>query len=181
MAVVSVIIPTFNRAQKLMRAISSVLDQSFSHYEILVVDDGSTDETKTALAQFGDRIRQSPLVPWAEFLPLLNSLDINLAPLEPENPFCRSKSEIKYTEAALLGIPTVASRIDALEYAIREGTTGFLAGTTDEWVTALERLVTDPEGVKPGVAGYAARYRDPKERDDRVVIEIDVDRILGRP
>jgi len=43
------------------------------------------------------------------------------------------------------------------------------------------RLVTDPEGVRPGVEGYAARYRDPKDRDDRVVIEIDVDRILGRP
>lgn len=50
------------------------------------------------------------------------------------------------------------------------------------WLT-LEgrvRLVSDPEGVTPGVEGYAARYRDPKDRDDRVVIEIDVDKILGR-
>jgi PPOX class probable F420-dependent enzyme len=42
------------------------------------------------------------------------------------------------------------------------------------------RLVTDPEGVQAGVDGYAARYRPPKQRDDRVVIEIAVDRILGR-
>jgi len=42
------------------------------------------------------------------------------------------------------------------------------------------RLVTDPEGVRAGVDGYAARYRQPKDRDDRVVIEIAVDRILGR-
>jgi len=42
------------------------------------------------------------------------------------------------------------------------------------------RLVTDPEGIRAGVEGYAARYRPPKERDDRVVIEIDIDRILGR-
>ena len=97
------------------------------------------------LAQFDDRIRRSPLVPWAEFLPLLSTFDVNLAPLEAANPFCRGKSEIKYTEAALLGIPTVASRIDALEYAIQDGTTGFLAGTSDEWVNALERLVTDAE------------------------------------
>jgi PPOX class probable F420-dependent enzyme len=50
------------------------------------------------------------------------------------------------------------------------------------WLT-LEgpvRLVTDADGVRAGVEGYAARYRDPKERDDRVVIEIEVDRILGR-
>jgi PPOX class probable F420-dependent enzyme len=44
----------------------------------------------------------------------------------------------------------------------------------------LVRLVTDHEGVKAGVAGYAERYQPPKERDDRAVIEIDVDRILGR-
>jgi PPOX class probable F420-dependent enzyme len=42
------------------------------------------------------------------------------------------------------------------------------------------RLVTDPDGVRAGVEGYAARYREPKERDDRVVIEIAVERILGR-
>lgn len=42
------------------------------------------------------------------------------------------------------------------------------------------RLVTDPAGVRPGIEGYAARYREPKDRDDRAVIEIDVDRILGR-
>lgn len=42
------------------------------------------------------------------------------------------------------------------------------------------RLVTDPEGVQPGIDGYAARYRQPKDRADRVVVEIDVERILGR-
>ncbi len=42
------------------------------------------------------------------------------------------------------------------------------------------RLVTDPDGVRAGVDGYAARYRQPKERDDRVVIEISVERMLGR-
>ncbi len=42
------------------------------------------------------------------------------------------------------------------------------------------RLVSDAEGVLAGVEGYAARYRQPKQRDDRVVIEIAVERILGR-
>lgn len=42
------------------------------------------------------------------------------------------------------------------------------------------RLVTDAKGVAPGVDGYAERYQQPKERDDRAVVEIDVDRILGR-
>jgi len=42
------------------------------------------------------------------------------------------------------------------------------------------RLVTDPDGIQPGIDGYAERYQQPKDRDDRAVIEIDVDRILGR-
>jgi len=50
------------------------------------------------------------------------------------------------------------------------------------WLT-LEgpvRLVTDPAGIAAAVAGYAARYRRPKDRSDRVAIEITVDRVLGR-
>ena len=50
------------------------------------------------------------------------------------------------------------------------------------WVT-LEGAATvtdDPERVAEGVRRYAERYRQPGERADRVVIEITVDRILGR-
>lgn len=48
----SVIIPTFNRAYTLERAIQSVLDQSFGSYELIIIDDGSTDETSEVLKQF---------------------------------------------------------------------------------------------------------------------------------
>lgn len=51
------------------------------------------------------------------------------------------------------------------------------------WLT-LEgpAVVTDDAArVAEGVRRYAERYRPPKERDDRVVIEIAVDRVLGRP
>jgi PPOX class probable F420-dependent enzyme len=50
------------------------------------------------------------------------------------------------------------------------------------WLT-LEGPATvtdDPDRVAEGVRRYAARYRPPGERDDRVVIEIAVDRVLGR-
>jgi len=46
---ISVVIPTFNRANLLRRALDSVIAQSFSPHEIIVVDDGSTDETATLL------------------------------------------------------------------------------------------------------------------------------------
>lgn len=55
---VSVIIPTFNRAHLLRRAIESVLQQSLGCWELIVIDDGSTDETPEIVAGFRDpRIR----------------------------------------------------------------------------------------------------------------------------
>lgn len=50
----SVIIPTYNRATQLSSAIQSVLNQSFHNYELVIVDDGSVDETKKVVAQFND-------------------------------------------------------------------------------------------------------------------------------
>lgn len=50
------------------------------------------------------------------------------------------------------------------------------------WLTleGTVRTTTDPAEVAAAVAGYAARYQAPKEREDRVAIVIKVDRILGR-
>jgi glycosyltransferase involved in cell wall biosynthesis len=55
---VAVVIPTYNRGPLLLRAVTSVLTQTMSEFEIIVVDDGSTDDTATELEALGDaRIR----------------------------------------------------------------------------------------------------------------------------
>jgi len=53
---VSVVIPTYNRAHLLPECLDSVLSQDFGPFEIIVVDDGSTDNTSEVLARYGDRV-----------------------------------------------------------------------------------------------------------------------------
>lgn len=55
--VVSVIIPAYNRAAFLPKAVESVLNQTLKNVEVIVVDDGSTDYTKAALEPFKGKIR----------------------------------------------------------------------------------------------------------------------------
>jgi glycosyltransferase involved in cell wall biosynthesis len=54
---VSVIIPTYNRAGMIAMAVSSVLAQTYRGIEVIVVDDGSIDDTPAVLNDFGARIR----------------------------------------------------------------------------------------------------------------------------
>src|SRR5258706_935458 len=56
----SVIITAYNYGRYLKRAIDSVISQDFDRYEIILVDDGSEDDTRTIVAPYGDRIRCVP-------------------------------------------------------------------------------------------------------------------------
>lgn len=54
---ISVVIPTYNRAEKVCAAVDSILQQTYPNVEAVVVDDGSTDDTQARLDRYRDRVR----------------------------------------------------------------------------------------------------------------------------
>jgi PPOX class probable F420-dependent enzyme len=73
-------------------------------------------------------------------------------------------SSVKARNAAR-GTRAAVSQVDGARWATLEG---------------VARMATDEPSVARAVAGYAARYRQPGERADRVAIEIAVDKVMGR-
>jgi GT2 family glycosyltransferase/glycosyltransferase involved in cell wall biosynthesis len=91
------------------------------------------------------RIEWRALVPIRQLPEELARFDINIAPLDIGNVFCEAKSQLKYFEAALVEVATIASPTLPYEEAIRHGETGFLARTEDEWFELLDQLVTQKD------------------------------------
>ena len=101
-------------------------------------------ELEPAWKDLKQRVRTFKPVPWRELPYWLAQLDVNLAPLLLDNPFSQSKSEIKVMEAALVGVPTIASPTDAYRFAIQHGENGLLASSTGDWLASLQFLA-DPD------------------------------------
>lgn len=92
---------------------------------------------------FSDRITQLPFVNREKHFKNIASMDINLVPLEIGNPFCEAKSELKFFEAGIVGVPTVAVANQTFTEAIEDGVNGFTASGAVEWVEKLEKLIKD--------------------------------------
>lgn len=95
-----------------------------------------------------DRIFMRDLVNQEQLLNEMKMWDIVLAPVETENPFTESKSALKYIHASLVGAVTVASPTQPFQEIILDNIDGFLASTTGEWLSYLQRLILDEEYLK---------------------------------
>lgn len=102
-------------------------------------------DTSDELNQFSERVVKLKTTDWRELPVLIVQADINLAPLE-DTLFNRAKSELKWFEAALVRVPTVASNIGAFREMIKDGETGVLCGNTEkEWYEKLAELIENGE------------------------------------
>ena len=119
------------------------------------------------LEEFPALVPHAHQIEWREMRPLselpeeLARFDINIAPLQKDNLFCEAKSELKYFEAALVEIPTVASPTRPYRAAIKHQRTGFLAADPQGWYAAISLLAADPH--RRARIGRAA-YRDCRRR-----------------
>lgn len=90
---------------------------------------------------FGERIERIGLLSPGELMRAIAETDVNLAPRDLTSPFCNAKSELKFFEAAAVGVPTIASATEPFAAAIEHGVPGFLARDPGEWRDTLELLV----------------------------------------
>ncbi len=108
------------------------------------------------LKPFMDRIMYEPFVNWEKLPALIAKVDINLAPLKCDI-FNEAKSENKWTEAALVRVPTIASDWGAFRSMIRNGETGILCSSIEDWCEAINTLVSFPK-LRMSIGSKAYSY-----------------------
>ena len=129
-----------NENFELIKPAIKQLLKKYSNVQLHIV--GILDIPKD-MKPFENQIVTHDYVDWDKLPVLISEVDINLAPLV-DSIFNRAKSEIKWIEAALVKVPTVASKIGAFSDMVIDGETGLLA-TDDQWFDKLEALVLAPE------------------------------------
>ncbi len=114
----------------------------YSNVKLYLV--GYLDTGDKFYQKFKKQIVQLPFVPRRRHYQNIAEVDINLAPLEMTD-FCQSKSELKFFEAGIIGIPTVAIENQTFSEAITSGKNGLLADGVGDWVNSLEKLIDDKD------------------------------------
>lgn len=121
--------------------VSMALIKILEEYKQVKLFIGGPVDIGDKFKKFSDRIIRKSYTVRHKHFENIAKCDINIAPLEIGDDFCESKSEIKFTEAGLLQVPTVASATEVFRYAIEYGKNGFTVETEDEWYDVLKKLV----------------------------------------
>jgi O-antigen biosynthesis protein len=107
------------------------------------------------------------------------ALDIGIAPIT-ETAFNECKSDLKFKEYSALGIPTVASNIKPYSVSIKNGVTGYLAGSGQEWYNYLELLIKD-RGKREEMGKNAYQFYRENTIDKHIHKWLDIYRRIANP
>ena len=139
--------PDFNMV---LPALIRLMDK-YAFVELTLV--GEID-VPSSLAKYKERLNILQSMDWKMLPKEIAKVDINIAPLE-DTIFNSAKSEVKWLEAALVKIPTVASDVGAFHIMIEDGKTGVLCKTIEEWYNKLEQLIINNDlRIQIGEAAY---------------------------
>lgn len=124
--------------------ISQALIEIMEKYPNVYLKTGGCLEIDEQFNKYSNRLEHFDFMDWRNLPKEIASIDINLMPLE--NTFFHAcKSENKWTEAALVKVPTVASYNDELALVINDGVDGYLCKNREEWLKALVILIENKE------------------------------------
>jgi glycosyltransferase involved in cell wall biosynthesis len=131
--------------------IETILD-SYPHVEFAMTDIGGSPFRPH------ERIRSLPFVTIEQYPSVLARFDIGVIPLV-DRRFNRCKSDLKFLEYSMMGIPSVVSKLVPYETAVQHGANGFLAGNPKDWLKSLRRLIEDP-GLRDEMGGRARLFAE---------------------
>jgi len=109
---VSVLIPNYNHTRYIDSAIQSVLNQSYQPFEVIVVDDGSTDNSREVVAQFGNQVRYI----WQENQGLAGARNTGICAAKGELIALLDADDVWYPKFLETMISLAAKRPDAAVY-----------------------------------------------------------------
>lgn len=180
MKTISVVIPTYNYGRFIREAIDSALSQTYPPLEVIVVDDGSTDDTPQVLASYGDRIRAirqenqgvgaarnaGIAAARGEYIAFLDSDDI-LKPTKLERDVARFEANpaigLVHCGAESFGNDgrTISVSMTGLEGWVAPE----LLGLDREVITAPGSGIAVPKRVAEEIGGYDARLQPSEDWD----------------
>lgn len=88
-------------------------------------------------------VEHAPLMSYEDMIRDIARCDLVIAPLQVGDPFCECKSELKFFDAALVGVPVLASPTASFRDVIQHGVNGFLADGEADWFGTLQQLALE--------------------------------------
>ena len=125
--------------------VAPVLKRLLDEFQQLRIFIGGPLVLSKLLESYSARIDRVSFVPRAENFRNIAKVDINIAPLEIGDPFCEAKSELKFFEAGILSVPTIAAATQTFREAIRDGENGYIAMNEEDWYKKASRLISESD------------------------------------
>ena len=122
---------------EILKPILKKILREFKNVQILLVGNADFPDY---LKEFDSQIILKKLNDWRKILEIVANVDINIVPLQ-NNIINSAKNEIKWIEASIVKVPTIASNLGIFKKVINHNITGILCSDLDDWYMSLKTLI----------------------------------------